>query len=452
MNVLIVGCGKVGSAVAAQLLQEQHLVTIVDTDQARLDDVVNTLDVQGVVGSGSSYDTLMEAGVADADLFIAVTSQDETNMLACLLARKLGHCQTIARVRNPEYHRDIQYIKDELGLAMVVNPEREAAMDIFRLLQTPAALEIDNFHRGRVSMIRLLVNEGSPLAGKNMIEINSLVGGKMLVCIRERNGEIVIPNGNTDLQAGDKISVVIPLTEVSQVLHSLKLQQKPIHSAMIAGGGTMAVYLADSMIRARMHVTIVESDLNRCNQLAELLPRAQIIHGDTTDKQVLREEGLLNAEAFICLTNLDEENIMLALYADKVSNARVVTKISRIEFEEVIDTLPLGAVIYPKNIMSERIVRHVRAMENAAGNNAETLYQMLDGRVEAMEFVVSSAAKKLTGIPLKSMMLKQGLLLCCINRDGKVISPSGNDMLQENDVVVIVTTHKGIRDLRDIVR
>lgn len=452
MNIIIIGCSKVGLTLAEQLRQEDHAITLIDLDQERLEAAVSAMDVQAVYGNGTSLQTLTEAGIQDTELLIAVTDHDELNMLSCLIGRKAGQCQTIARVRNPSYYQDIGYIKEELGLAMVINPEMAAAQDIFRLLQIPAALDVDTFDKGKVNMIRFKLDEKSPLCGKNMMTINNMLGGNMLVCIRQRGGEIVIPNGATDLQAGDVISVVIPMTEIGTVLHRLRQQQRPIRSVMIAGGGNISLYLASLLGKAGIHVKIIESSQARCEELADRLPKAKIIHGESIDKLLLQEEGLREAEAFICLTGLDEENIMLALYAEKISHAKVVTKIGRIDFAEVVSDLPLGSVIYPKNITAETIVRYVRAMENASGNNVETLYRIMDGKVEAMEFVVRPGAVDIIGVPLSKLSLKKNLLVCSINRRGKIITPTGQDTIQVGDIVVVVTTHKGIRDLGDIVR
>lgn len=452
MKIIIVGCGNVGLTLAEQLRQEEHTITLIDLDQELLNDAVNAMDVQAVLGNGTSYHTQMEAGVQDADLLIAATDYDEVNMIACLMARKVGHCQTIARVRDPGYYQDIHHIKEELGLAMVINPEFAAAQNIFRLLQIPSALDVDTFDKGKVNMVRLNVGAGSPLDGKNMMELNTLLGGQMLVCIRERNGEIVIPNGTTDLRAGDRISVVIPMAEIGSTLHKLRLQNKPIHSVLIAGGNSIAVYLSRMLERTGTDVKIIESSLERCQELAERLPRATIIHGDPADKQLLQEEGLRNAEAFVALTKMDEENIMLSLYVEKTTDAKAIAKVERTDFEEVIAELPIGSVVYPKNITAEIIVRYVRALGNASGNNVETLYWLQDGRVEAMEFVVRPGSTKLIGVPLKELELKKNLLICSINRQGTIITPRGMDALREGDIVVVVTTHKGIRDLNDIVR
>ena len=452
MNIIIVGCGKVGLTLAEQLRQEGHAITIIDLDKERLEAAVSAMDIQGVLGNGTSHRILVDAGIEQADLLIAVTDHDEQNMLSCLIGRKASNCQIIARVRNPSYYEDIDFIKGELGLSMVINPEQAAAQDIFRLLQVPSALDVDLFDRSQVNMLRFRIQSGSPLDGKNMMAVNSLLGGRMLVCIRERNGEIVIPRGETELQAGDKISVVIPMREIAAVLHKLNLRQKPIHAVTIAGGGSTSEYLAAMLLRAGVHVKIIESDYDRCEELADRLPKAQVIHGDCSDKQLLQEEGLPSAEAFVCLTGLDEENIMLALYAGKVSEAKVVTKISRIDFEEVVEDLNLGSVVYPKNITAENIVRYVRALGNASGNNVETLYQLLDGRVEAMEFVVQPGASSITGIKIQDLKLRKDLLICCINRRGRIITPTGQDTIEVGDIVVIVTASKGIRDLGDIVR
>ena len=451
MNIIIIGCGKVGLTLAQQLQQEDHAITIVDLNRDRLEAAVGAMDVQAIQGNGTSYGILMEAGLEQADLLIAVTDHDERNMLSCLIARKAGHCQAIARVRDPSYYEDIDFIKGQLGLSMVINPEWAAARDIMRLLEIPSALDVDIFDKSRVNMIRFPIQPGSPLDGKNMMEINSFLNGKMLVCIRERDGEIVIPKGDTDLRAGDKVSVVMPSGQIASVLHRLKLQNKPIRSVTIAGGGSTSEYLATLLQRAGMQVKIIESNRARCEVLAERLPKAQIIYGDCSDKTLLQEEGLPSAEAFICLTGLDEENIMLALYAGKISQAKVVTKISKIDFEEVVEDLSLGSVVYPKNITAENIVRYVRALGNASKNNVETLYRLLDGRVEAMEFIVHPGSD-ITGIRIQDLKLKKDLLVCSINRKGRIITPTGHDTIEVGDVVVIVTTGKGIRDLRDIVR
>jgi len=450
MNIIIVGCGKVGTTLAQQLLREDHDITMVDTNRTALETVVNSLDVQGVYGNGTTHRVLKEAGVETADLLIAVTSHDETNMLSCLIARKASRCQVIARVRDPEYNEDTDFLKGELGLSLVINPEMAAASDIFRLLQIPSALDVDTFEKGRVNMLRFKVSPDSPLNGHNMIEINNMMRGNLLVCMRERDRDVVIPSGNTTLLSGDTISVVIPVHQMSNVLTKLKLHKKPVKSVMIAGGSATAQYLGQMLLNVGVQVKIIDRDRNTCELLADRLHGAEIVCGDAGDKQLLAEEGLENSDAFICLTNIDEANLMMSLYANQISKTKTIAKVSKIDFEEVINTLNIGSVIYPKNITAEIIVRYVRGLENAKGNNVETLYRLADGKVEAMAFEVRSGAN-VTGRKLMDLNLKKGLLICSITRKGRIITPTGSDMIEEGDIVVVITTIHGIRDLSDIV-
>ncbi|MBR0086183.1 MAG: Trk system potassium transporter TrkA [Lachnospiraceae bacterium] len=450
MDIIIVGCGKVGTALAKQLRKENHNITIVDTDRSSVEALINTLDVQAVYGNGTTYRVLKRAGVDTADLLIAVTGYDERNMLSCLVARKASRCQVIARVRDPEYNEDTDFLKDELGLSMVINPEMAAAANIFRLLQIPSALDVDYFEKSQVSMLCFRVESDSPLNGHNMFEIGSMMKSNMLVCIRERDGEAEIPSGNTTLLAGDKISVMIPMNRMRDVLQKLKLRQKPVRNCLIGGGSATAQYLTGMLLHEGVQVKIIDRDRVKCDELSDKFPDAEIVCGDCTDKQLLAEEGLDRTDAFVCLTSLDEVNIMLSLYASSVSKAKIVSKISRTDFEEVVDRLNIGSVIYPKNITAESIVQYVRALENAQGNNAETLYQLADGKVEAMEFEVHKR-EGITGIPLMDMRLKKGLLIASITRKGRHITPSGQDTLEEGDTIILLTTNPGIRDLANII-
>ena len=450
MNIIIVGCGKVGSALAEQLCRENHNITIVDTDREALDSLVSSLDVQPVYGNGTTYRVLKEAGVDQADLLIAVTGYDERNMLSCLVARKASKkCEVIARVRDPEYNEDSDFLKGELGLSMVINPEMAAAQNIFRLLRMPSALDVDTFENSRVNMLRFRVGNDSPLHGHNMVEVAAMAKGNMLVCIQERGKEAVIPSGSTTLFSGDIISVMIPFDQAASVMKKLKLNQRPATNCIIGGGSATAQYLTGMLLASGVQVKIIDRDRQKCEELANHFPSAQIVCGDCTNKQLLSEEGLEDTDAFVCLTDQDEVNIMLSLYATSISDAKVVAKISRINFEEVVDKLNMGSVIYPKNITAENIVRYVRAMGNAKGNNVETLYRMADGKVEAMEFVVQEGSPVI-GIPLMDLRLKRGLLVCSILRNGINIIPTGHDTLEAGDIIVIITTVLGIRDLSDV--
>lgn len=454
MNIIIVGAGKVGTALAESLSREGHEITLLDNDAAVLEQVLSKLDVQAVVGNGTSYRTQMEAGVLEADLLIAVTGTDETSLLSCLIAKKAGNCQTIARVRNPEYYNEINYIKEELGLSMAVNPERAAAGDIMRLIQIPSAMEVESFAKGRIHLVKLKIGENTVMDGIRIADLSAQINHNFLVCVVERDGKIHIPDGNMILQAGDIVSLCVSLVETAALLQKLTKDTHRIKRVMIAGGSGIAYYLAQMLMKARVSVKIIELNKAKCEHFSKQLPEAVVICGDATDQNLLMEEGIAETDAFISLTNMDEENILLSIFAGSVSKAKRITKISWLALEKIIDELPVGSVVYPKNITAERIIRYVRAMQNSLGSNVETLYRMMNGRVEALEFVVKKGPKseKLLNTPLMNMNLKNNLLICGINRKGIVITPTGKDVFLEGDTVVVVTTNTGLKDLKDILK
>jgi trk system potassium uptake protein TrkA len=451
MNIVIVGCGNVGYALSEQLSKEGHEITLVDTDAERLTFVVDTLDVQGVAGNGVSYKVLKEAGVEDANLFIAVTNKDEANMLGCLIATKIGkNCKTIARVRNPQYYEDIKYIKDELGLSMYVNPELEAAREMSRLIQIPSAIDIDTFDKSRMNMIKFKIPDDSPLDGIEIRNIKNKVGSDILVSIVQRGEEIVIPNGLFVLNKGDIISVVTPVSQAYNLFKKVGVKARSIKNVMIAGGGRISYYLAQLLIKARIKVKIIESDRTRCEELSELLPEAMIICGNVKNQSLLLEEGINTTDAFVSVTDKDEENIMLSLYASKAADLKVITKIKNVTFEKIVYELNLGSIVDPKSIVAEGIVSYVRALQNSFGSNVETLYKLIDKRVEALEFSVNKFVDGLVGVPLKDARLKDNLLVCSIKRNGKSFMPEGRDTIELNDKVIVVTIHQGLSDIKDI--
>ena len=451
MNIIIVGGGKVGMTLAAQHNSEEHEITLIDTDSKHVETAVSSLDIQGVVGNGTSYRTQLDAGIENADLLIAVTDTDETSLLSCLIAKKAGGCHTIARVRDPEHYNEIELIKEELGLSMAINPEIAAATNIYNLIQVPSALDVDSFAKGRVNMLRLEIPQGSVLDGLKLSEIEKAAKVQLLVCIVESDGKVMIPNGETRLKAGDRISIILPISELRSVLNKIGINAKPIRNVMIAGGGNISYYLSRMLIRSGISVKILEINRSRCEELSLLLPEAMIINGDASDQQLLMEEGLLGSDALVSLTSIDEENILLSLYANKVSSAKCVTKISKIAFEEVVRELPIGTVICPKTITSHLISRYVRSMQNSMGINVETLYRMMDGKVEALEFKVSQTAKgHFLNVPLMELNLKPDILVCSIIRGKKITIPRGRDVIKSGDTVIVVTTHTGLKDLSDI--
>lgn len=451
LNIIIVGCGKVGITLVEHLALEGHAITVVDKKASLVRQLTDQYDVMGLVGNGASYSVLMEAGIETADLMIAVTDSDELNLLCCTVAKRVGDCAAIARVRNPDYSNEVGYLREKLGLAMVINPEQEAAKEIAHILCIPNALGASRFSRGRTEMIGIKIPKGNKLCGRALFEIGKELGGNILICAVEREGQVYIPRGNFRLEEGDVISFVAPTQEWKRFFNYIGFNTEQVQSTMIIGGGKASYYLARQLLSAGIQVTIIERNRERCEELNELLPKALIINGDGTDEELLLEAGLRTVESFVALTGLDEENILLTLHAKSVSNAKTVTKINRLNFHEVINDLDLGSVTYPRHLIAEAIVAYVRAKTASLGSNVETLYHMIDNKVEAIEFQVG-AVPKITGIPLMELPLKDGLLVACINRGGQIIIPGGRDSIQPGDSVIIVTTHNGFDEITDILR
>lgn len=449
MQIIIVGCGNVGTTLAEQLNKEGHNITVIDTKHDVVANVSNNFDVMGIIGNGAGYSIQKEAGIEEADLMIAVTGSDELNLLCCLIAKKAGDCHTIARVRNPVYSREINFIKEELGLSMVINPEDAAAMEIARVLKFPSAIKIDTFAKGRIELVKYRIEEGSPLCDHSLRDISAKMKCDVLVCTVERGEDVYIPSGNFILRAKDEISVVGSAKNSVLFFKKLGVPTTRAKNAFIVGGGETAYYLAKQLIAIGISVKIVEMDKKRCEELSELLPQAMLILGDGTDRNLLLEEGLPQAESFVALTNFDEENIMLSLFVKSISKAKLITKVHRIAYDEIIEELDLGTVIYPKYITAESIIKYVRAMQNSIGSNIETLYRMNNDRVEALEFIVKEDSPVI-GIPLQELKLKPNLLISCINHKGNIITPGGQNRIAVGDTVVIVTTLTGLHDIKDI--
>lgn len=447
MQIIIVGGGKIGSTLADQLSQTGHNVTVIDSHSAPLERNAD-LDIMTVEGNGASYVTQREAGAEKADLLIAATSADELNLLCCLIAKKLGTKHTIARVRNPEYSAELELIKDDLRLSLAVNPELACATEMARILRIPSAIKIDTFAKGRVELLKLSVSAGSPLAGLRLSELRKFQS-KVLVCIVERGEEVHIPSGSFQLEQGDKISIVASPHDARIFLRKIHSDTNPVQKTLIVGGGRIGYYLARQLLDAGVSVKLIESDLARCETLSELLPQATIIHGDGTDQRLLLEMGLEHMDGFASLTGFDEENILLSLYARHAGKAKVVTKINRTSFNDVLASMDLGSVFYPRYIAADVITRYVRAMENSLGSNVETLYKLVGGKAEALEFRVT-ASSCLCGIPIQDLPLRKSLLIGCIHRRGRTITPKGSDALEAGDTVVVVTTVQGLNDLDDI--
>ncbi len=451
MKIIIVGCGKVGETLAAVLSQEGNDITIIDKKEAVVERLCNQYDIMGNVGNGASYSVQREADIEHADLMIAVTGSDELNLLCCLIAKKAGNCHTIARVRNPEYNSELNFIQEELGLAMVINQELAAAMEIARVLKFPSAIEIDTFAKGRVELLRFKIPADSILNNLNLYEMHNKIKCNVLVCTAERDGKIMIPKGDDVLKAGDVISIVAAPKDENLFFKKIGIHTNQVKNAMIVGGGEIAYYLARMLASAGIQVKILEKRLERCEELCEMLPKATIIHGDGTNKQLLEEEGISSTESFVALTDFDEENVILSLYAKKCGCRKIVTKINRFVFDEVIESLDMDTTIYPRDITAEYILQYVRAMKNSIGSNVETLHRIIDNQAEALEFIIRDNFQ-MKNIPLQDLPLKQGILVACINRNGRIILPRGKDEMREGDTVVVVTAKKGLNDINDILQ
>ena len=451
LKIIIIGCGKVGRTLVEQLSQEGHDITIIDKNRERISQLANLYDVMGLVGNGASYNIQKEAGIGNADLIIAVTGSDELNLLCCTIATQVGNCAAIARVRTPDYSQEADYLREKLGLALIINPEYEAARDMARILYLPSSLEVTGFAHGQAELIKYAIPENSPMDGIAIKDLGHKLKANILIGAIERDNDVFIPSGDFILKKGDKLSFVGAHKQAKEFFSHLGLNSHSVKNTMIIGGGKAAYYLAKELLSRGIRVKIIENDFNRCEELSILLPEAIIINGDATDQTLLREEGIETTQSFVPLTGIDEENIMLTLYAKQVSNAKVITKINRITFTNVINSLDLGSVIYPKYITSEAIIAYVRAKKASMHSNIETLYHMYDSRVEAIEFFVSEKSA-VTDVPLKDLTLKDNLLLCFINRNGRIIIPSGNDSIQKNDTVMIITKHTGFNQIQDILK
>lgn len=451
LNIIIVGCGKVGMTLIEQLSKEGHDITIIDKNAAKVQEMSNLYDIMGLVGNGASYSVQMEAGIENADLIIAVTASDELNLLCCTVAKQVGDCAAIARVRTPDYSKEAGYLREKLGLTMIINPELEASLETARILYLPTALEVNSFAHGQAEIVKFKIPEGNLLDGMTIATLGKSITNEILICAIEREGEVYIPGGNFQMAKADIVSFVAPRRHIRSFLKKIGFKTKQVKDAMIVGGGKASYYLAKQLIAMGIDVKIIEQNKERCEELSILLPEAIIINGDGTDEEVLREEGIEYTQAFIPLTDIDEENIMLTLHAKQVSNAKLITKINRSTFKNVISKLDLGSVIYPRYITSEAIIAYVRAKKNSTNSNIETLYHMFDNRAEAIEFRVDEPSS-VTGIPLKDLMLKNDLLVSFIYRNGKVQIPSGLDTIEVGDTVMIVTTHTGLDNIQDIIR
>ena len=449
MKIIVIGSGKVGRTIIEHICKEGHQVIVIDNDAKEIEYIINKYDIMGICGNGANYEILQSVGVSKADLVIASTSSDEINILACLVSKQLGADATIARVRNYEYNNQIEKMKNAFGITMTINPELEAAKEISNIINFPEAIRIDSFANGNVDLVELFIPEDSPLIGHNLASIFTKYQIKILVCAVQRNEEVFIPTGNFTFKAKDRIHITQERAIVKQFLSKLGLIQNKIHDILIIGGGKITVYLGEMLLKQGYNVKIIEQKYDRCVELSELLPKASIICGDGSDQEVLEEEGLNSCDCIVSLTNLDEENIIISMYAHKKEVFKIITKVNKPSFAGLLETIGVASVVSPKDITASKIISYVRAKNNTHGSNIITLYKLVNNQVEALEFIANKNSKVLNKC-LKDLKLKNNVLVASIIRNGRVIIPSGSDFIAQNDRVIVVTAGQILDDLNDI--
>ena len=449
MNIIIVGCGKIGTALVTHLCDEKHNISIIDKNKKALEKAVNTNDAVGYCGNGASASLLRAAGIESSDLLIAMTGNDELNIMCCLIARKLGNCRTIARVTNPDYSDELDIIKEELGLALVVNPDKMVAEEIARLVRRPFVDRIDVFAGGLAELLTYRLDPGNKLCGLKIMDIARSVKLRFLVCVVERNSEVFIPNGDFELKEGDLISCIVSGNNEVRLSKELKLHRNKVSKCMIAGGGDISYYLAQILEKKSSYLTIIEKNEERSAFLADHLDKALIINEDVINTNILEEEGIKGFDAFVALTNMDDTNILLAMYAGRYESLKCVYKQNRRLYGDISKGLNLGSIVSTPDIVSDNIISYTRALTATKGNNIETLYKILDGRAEALEFLINSDLPFLNR-PLMELNIKNSILVAAIIRGNTMEIPNGKSVLKKGDRVIIVTTHTGLHDISNM--
>jgi len=452
IKIAVVGCGKIGTSIIENLTSEGHDVTAVDINNDLVSSCVDLYDCMGVCGSGTDCDTLVECGAGGCNLFVAVTGSDEFNMLSCFMAKQLGAEHTIARIRNPEYNdKNLTFMRERLGLSMSLNPEMLAAGAIFDNLKLPGAVGIETFSRRRFEMIQLNIKEGSSLDGMSLINMRKSYKAKFLVCVVKRGEEVVVPDGNFVLKSGDRVAITASPYEIEKLLKLLDLTGKKAKNVMILGASRTAFYLAQMLLKSGNAVKVIDEDKKRLEEFCEHLPGIVAIEGDGAKQEVLLEEGIGNMDAFTSLTGIDEENILLSLFATTQNVKKVIAKIDRDEFSSLAEKIGIESHVSPRKIVADIIVRYARGLENSMGNKMETLYKIMDGKAEVMEFGVTSESD-VTGITLKDITLKKNILIAGIVRNRKTIIPTGDDSIQVGDMVIVLAAGVRINDITDIIK
>ncbi len=449
MNIIVVGAGKVGAAIASSLCAEDHDVTIIDKNESHLEELINENDIQTVNGNGLIYSVLSEAEVSKAYLVIATTGSDEINLLCCITAKKMGARHCIARVRNPNYINQIPFMRTQMGLSMIVNPDFQTALEISRMLRFPSVINIESFSKNRVDLIEIKVGKDSKLANIPLSKLNEALNLKVLVCAIQSGDEVIIPKGNVQLKEGDKIHLTASHADLNKFFKSVGIIKNPIKTVMIIGGSRIANYLASQLCEIGMKVKIIENNPDVCLSLSELLPKATIIHGDGTRQEILLEEGIETVDACVSLTGIDEENMIISMYAQTKNVRKVLTKINRNALIDLARNFEYDSIVSPKATTVNTILQYIRAKQNAKGNSIKTLNKLMGGRAEALEFFISAKTNWLN-IPLKDLKIRNDAIIAGIVRANKTVIPDGDDVIKFNDNVIVVTTNRHIKDIDDI--
>ncbi len=448
MKIVIIGLGAIGKAILQSLSGEEHTITIIDGNKDKVESLIEKYDVQGVVGNGASLDIQREAGVKDADVVIVLTYSDELNVFACLVAKKLGVKNTIARVRNPEYSRQIHAMKDELGISMIVNPEKDTASEIFNLINLPEIAKVERFAGGRVLLVEIVVEKGCTLIGDSLKSIVRKLHTKVLICAVQRGNEVIIPSGDFEIREGDKIHFTSDARNLRDFLTEIHIGKSPLKNTMIVGGSKIGYYLADELSKNKYDVKLIESNKATAEELADTLPLVTVINGNGTQHDLLIEEGIEAIDAFVALTDIDEENIIVSMFANKMKVKKTIAKVKNDDLYPMIFELGINN-ISPKDVVADRIISYVRALNNSVGSNVLTLYRLVNNQVEALNFL-AKRQEEIYDKPLRELKFKDNCLIACIIRGTQIIVPDGNTTIQLGDNVIVVTTHKSFDDLTDI--
>ncbi len=450
MRIIIVGCGKIGVALIGALVKEGHDVVALDSRHDVLDELANQYDVMCLVGNGADCETLQEAEIDKSDLLIAVTGSDELNMLMCFLAKRLGVGHTIARIRNPEYNdKSLSFMRQQLDLSMAINPELLTAQEIHHILKLPAASKIETFSRRNFEMVELRLKGDSPLIGQSLMSLRERFKAKFLICAVQRGAEVIIPRGNFTLHEGDRIGLTADRPELWKLLKATGLAKRSAKNVMLLGGSRSAYYLAKMLLASGSSVRLIDMDRAMCHRFSDLLPGISTFCGDGTQQELLQEAGIREQDAFVTLTGMDEENILVAYYAKSQQVGQVIAKVNRDEMGQMAEQMGLEIVLSPKDVVVNVVLRYVRAVQSSMGSSIENLYQLMDGRAEALEFIVKEETSY-TGIPLKDLRMKKDILIAGILRDRKAIIPAGNDVILPGDRVVVIAGQHRLNTLSEI--